>query len=320
MVTTGPSVSRWSVRDLGSRLVALIAVTSFGVVGAAFALSVGGPAPTASADPVGACSTTTGVVVAVDFGPFGGQVQAGCDPTATTALNALEVAGFTPTGTSQYGLAFVCLIDGDPTNQSCTSTPPASASWSFWLADSGTDRWTYSTAGASTLEPEPGSVEAWTFGDSSPGDKPDFTPAKVRKAGSGSPSTTSPTGVSPDTTAPTGNGGTTPATPRTRQAGSPSGNPAAHTGGPARGSPGTVVTTTTTPESSAPVTGGAAATTTGGSAQHGSAAPAVVAASPDASDHQGTTGSPLPLVIAIVAVVVLGGWAGIVAWRRRRAA
>lgn len=311
-------------RNLGSGLVAVAVVAGLGGVGATVALSVGGPVSPASADPVAACTTTAGVVVAVDFRPFGGQVQAGCDLTLTNGLDALEAAGFTPTGTSQYGLAFICLIDGYPQNQGCTSTPPASASWSYWLAAPGTNRWTFSADGAESTTPQAGSTEAWTFGSSGPDDKPDFTPRQVRATTTTTTTTTTSTTSSTSTTAPTttttsGIGGppTTTAPANGRGSGQ-SGHVGAGIGGTDAASGGTSVTThaVTTPT----VNGDTTSPTTAGSTQDGSGGLTVIAASPVSSDQHGTSGSPLTAVIAVLAVVALGGSAGIIAWRRRRAA
>jgi hypothetical protein len=79
-------------------------------------------APHASA---AACSGDEGVTVVVDFGSLGG-VQTGCavgDPGS--GVQALQMAGFSPEGTQQYGLAFVCRIDGlpAPEDEPCTRTP-----------------------------------------------------------------------------------------------------------------------------------------------------------------------------------------------------
>lgn len=112
------------------------------------------------------CTGTTGVTVVVDFTAFGGAVDRRCalgDPA--TGLQALQDAGFAVTGTTRWGLAFICRLDGlpAPAAEACVNTPPASAYWSYWHGTPGS-AWTYSTSGATSYNPAPGSVEGWAFG------------------------------------------------------------------------------------------------------------------------------------------------------------
>ncbi len=128
----------------------------------------------------GACSGTSGVTVFVDLTAFGGAKQVRCAPGApATGVAALQQAGFTPAGTARYGLAFICRINNKPSpaEQPCESTPPADAYWGYFHASQTATTWSYSSAGASTYKPAPGSIEAWAFGD---GATPGLTPAKVR--------------------------------------------------------------------------------------------------------------------------------------------
>jgi hypothetical protein len=134
------------------------AAISAAVVVAAGALVLAVPAPAGAA----ACSGTSGVTVVVDFGSLGG-VQVGCaagDPGS--GLTALHAAGFATTGTQKDGPAFVCRINGAPASDPCVLTPPSSAYWSYWHADRGA--WAYSSLGAASYDPAPGSVEGWAFG------------------------------------------------------------------------------------------------------------------------------------------------------------
>jgi hypothetical protein len=136
---------------------------------------------TALAGTAGACkSKTTGVTVAVDFTAFGGKVVVRCAPgTPATGVAALQQAGFTPAGTTTYGLAFICRINNKPSpaQQACITTPPANAYWAYYHANKGATTWAYTTQGASTYKPAQGSIEAWAFGNSA---KPSKTPAQVR--------------------------------------------------------------------------------------------------------------------------------------------
>ena len=125
------------------------------------------------------CSGSTGVTVVVDFGPLGG-IRTSCaagDPSSGIA--ALQSAGFSVTGTQQYGLAFVCRVSGLPTpaQDPCVRTPPTTAYWAYFHASRG-GSWSYSTRGATSHDPAPGSVEGWRFGSgAAPGIAPPSAPA-----------------------------------------------------------------------------------------------------------------------------------------------
>ena len=145
--------------------------TALATLAVSTAVVVADSAPASAA----ACSPGTGVTVVVDYGPLGGGVVVGCrlgDPP--TGLNALQGAGFAVTGTTRWGLAFVCRINGKPTaaQDPCVNTPPVTAYWSYWHASPG-GTWTYSTSGASTYNPAQGTVEGWRFGS---GQQPSITP------------------------------------------------------------------------------------------------------------------------------------------------
>ena len=94
-VAMSPLVSRPSRVHLA--WMALAAVVTVG----ATALVV--PTRPAIADPLESSTTTTGAIVAVDFGPWGGSVLRGCDATPTTGLDLLHEAGFATTGTVHDG-------------------------------------------------------------------------------------------------------------------------------------------------------------------------------------------------------------------------
>ncbi|MEV0460992.1 hypothetical protein [Catellatospora methionotrophica] len=129
------------------------------------AVVVADPAPRAAQAAAGAGST--GVTVVVDFTALGAGVVVACAPgDPTSGLTALTGAGYSVTGTQRWGLAFVCRINNlpAPAQQACVNTPPASAYWSYWHASTHGAAWTYSTLGASSYNPAPGSVEGWAFG------------------------------------------------------------------------------------------------------------------------------------------------------------
>lgn len=134
---------------------------------AAAGLTAAEPAPRPAQ--AAACTGTSGVTVVVDFTALGGGVQVACAPgDPATGLAALQGAGFTVTGTQRWGLAFVCRINGLPTSATdpCVNTPPVTAYWSYWHAPSG-GAWSYSSSGAGSYNPAPGSVEGWSFGSGS---------------------------------------------------------------------------------------------------------------------------------------------------------
>jgi len=129
--------------------VLVMATTTVGL-----AVAVGSSSP-AGADPIGSCTSTSGVIVAVDFAPWGGNIERGCDATLTTGYDALQAAGFTTAGDEHDGPEFICRIDDDPppSQDPCVNTPPATAYWSYWHADAGQDTWTYSTLGRPAISP-----------------------------------------------------------------------------------------------------------------------------------------------------------------------
>ncbi len=152
-------------------------------------------APAASADPISECTTTTGTVIAVDFGHWGGPVVRGCGVDQSTGYALLHAGGFSTAGDSHDGPAFICRIGNaafhgaaqypTPSDEPCILTPPASAYWSFWLAPAGQNTWTYSSVGAMSELPKPGEVELWSFGGTniagnSGSGLPRVTPAQVR--------------------------------------------------------------------------------------------------------------------------------------------
>ncbi|MHB8221090.1 MAG: hypothetical protein ACYDHU_12335 [Acidimicrobiales bacterium] len=313
------------------------------------------PASVASANPqLGSCTTTRGVVVVVDFAPWGGTIERGCGGTASSGLAALRDAGFTPTGTSEYGTAFVCRVNGDPASTSCTATPPANAYWALWIADPGRTAWTYSNEGAASICPAPGSVDAWTFGANRA--QPAFAPSQVRAttvstAGSSSTSTCGtsstpsdpngttggtssggrvPQGTSPVTTVPTTSPTTAP-TGTTSGAATPNGATTpkgATTSNATSGRSGTTSGTASVPATTVPdapaSTGGRsskspatpAARTTGSSNR----SPKIISASPSrGSGGRGQGGGPpvsFLLGVAVLAVAVAG--AVLIARRRRQ--
>ncbi len=295
-----------------SRLVtaaAFTATAAFTGVGAATV-----PA-SAAAQPMSRCSTTTGVVLAVDFSRWGGPLLRACGTTPTTGFDLLNEGGWRTTGTQHDGPAFICRIGYSgyqggtqyptPAQEPCVLTPPASTYWSYWHADPGQKTWSYSQLGAMSYHPKPGSVDLWIFGATNIAGtqgRPAISPDAVRahNAAPGSPATNSPPRSRPTTTAgPTSHEGAT----NGKGADSPKTSPSAS--GP----------TSAAASSLAPSPSGSAAGAAGASP---GPATRIVDAAPTAAARQ-STGSRTPTLIAVALVVVLGGAAGVAAWRRRRA-
>lgn len=323
----------------------VVAAVGAGGTAAAAALAALTPAP-AAAEPIGDCSTTLGVIVVVDFVHFGGDVERGCgaDPSkgSTTGLQAMHTAGFVTNGTDEYGTRFICRItdtvtrvaEPTPTQTPCTSTPPASAYWSYWHADAGQATWTPSQLGVATYRPPPGSVTLWVFGGTSvtggsgTGRPPaTLTPTVLRASnvspGGGTTTTTAPPAASTTAPPPGGPPGGGTATTTTAPAGGGGGSSPATTSPPAV----TGSTTTTAPAAKrggAPSAGNGAQDISGGNGgptgdHRARAGPKIVDVDQGRARAKTSSGSPLPLVVGAIVVVALAGTAGVVTRRRRRA-
>ena len=327
--STGRSTARSAVR---------LAVAG-ALVGLGTAVSVAVASPPAAADPMASCTTTTGVIVAVDFSHWGGNVERGCAAAPATGYDALVAAGFTPAGDQQSGPAFICRIDDEPppSEDPCVTTPPATAYWSYWHADAGQSTWSESPVGAMSYQPPPGSVDGWAFGAgqppsvppsavaaTTPGPTPTTTTAAPPSGSPPPPSSGNGTGSSPSG-AGTGAGGgasTGSTGSATGSAGSPSPAPSGPSTAQVQG--GSVGGTGTPPSSGRPHGSSTSSSTTragpGATAPPGGAStghPRVVDVSPASNRPKAPSGSPLPAVLGSVVAIGLGGTGGLVAWRRR---
>ncbi|HTZ45938.1 MAG TPA: hypothetical protein VMB79_18905 [Jatrophihabitans sp.] len=275
------------------------------------------PSASATALPMSQCTTTSGVVVAVDFGAWGGPVVRGCGATPTTGYQLISQGGFSVTPVGRFP-GFVCRIaysgfaggTPEPATGSCANTPPASQSWSFWTADPGQSGWTLSPKGAGDSNPGPGAVQAWTF---SGGAQPSFTPDAVRSH------TVAPTRAPapPPASAPAAGTGRQ-SSAGTPHASSGSVDRAAVGSGSALPSSRSAAPTTAAhrPASSPARTATGSATPAGSSAASG---PAIVDAQPQASSHRSGGGTYLPGVVGGLLVLALLGAAALRARQRRRA-
>lgn len=157
---------RWPAGTGTAAGVAVLILTAMTALGA-------GPAA-AAARPLTDCTATAGVIVAVDFGHWGGPVLRSCGSTPTTGYALLNQGGWHTAGTEHDGPGFICRIGYSgyrhdvqyptPAQQACVLTPPAGAYWAFWAAGPGQTSWVYSQYGAMSYRPEPGSIGLWVFG------------------------------------------------------------------------------------------------------------------------------------------------------------
>lgn len=179
------SRSRRSQRLVASLASAIVAIT---------VALVGSAVPAAAApQTIGSCTTSSGVILAVDFSHWGGPLLRSCGTTPTTGYQLLNQGGWHTAGDSHDGPGFICRIaysgfrggTGYPTSKQdpCIITPPGSAYWSYWHADPGQNTWSYSHLGAMSYHPKPGSVDLWTFGSTNTAGtegRPTISPNSVR--------------------------------------------------------------------------------------------------------------------------------------------
>jgi hypothetical protein len=277
-------------------------------------------APSAAADPqaMGRCTTTSGVVLAVDFSHWGGPVYRSCGTTPTTGYELLNQGGWRTTGTGHDGPAFICRIGYSgqqngkqyptPQQDDCVLTPPASAYWSYWHADPGANDWEYSQLGAMLYKPKPGSVDLWIFGGTDIGGtegRPQFTPDQLRarntqsKGDTGKPASTHRASALPPGTD-TG--------PKAPERNTPTPSKSASTSAKPSRSPSPAASASASPSPSPSGTAPDGTETPGTRAEVVDAAPA--------ADAQHDAGSVLPVVIGGALIVLVGG-AGVYAARRR---
>ncbi len=273
-------------------------------VALALALGVIGadPGPT-SAWSSGACPGATGVTVIVDFTAVGGDVEMRCAPALPrTGLDALAAAGFAVTPVTIQP-AFVCRIDGlpGPGDESCSTTPAATAYWSYWTAPRG-GTWRYSPVGAAASRPVAGTVEGWSFVTGNTPKAPSVAPPPI------APATPVPTPQA--TPQPT-------ATPAVRATVVPTARPSMQPTG-------TPTTTTVPPETATSLASPSdSASTRPTASESASSSPVTVepaaAAPPTSSPAEPSGAGPMGTLLGIAAVAAVGG-AAVVARRRSAAA
>ncbi|MEV0041137.1 hypothetical protein [Streptomyces sp. NPDC050804] len=299
----------------------------------------------AAPQPIGRCTTTSGVVLAVDFSHWGGPVHRSCGTTPTTGYELLNQGGWRTTGTGHDGPAFICRIGYSghqggkqyPTSgqEDCVLTPPASAYWSYWHADPGADTWEYSRLGAMSYKPKPGSVDLWIFGgtdiEGTEG-RPTLTPDQLRArntepVGSGSQDKPAPRpsgtvgGEAGKPPAPAPTPAPSAKVPAPGAPAPPAVVPSSSTSAPVPAAPSPSSTTAppaSPPPSSAPSAPAAPSGNGNGDGRGDGDGRRVVDAAP-AAEAPHDSGSTLPATVTAGLLLVIAGAAVFAANRRRRA-
>lgn len=287
----------------------------------------------AGALPLNQCTTSSGAIVAVDLGHWGGPIVRGCGSTPTTGWQLLNQGGFQTTGTQHDGRGFICRISYNgsayptPAQDACVNTPPATAYWSYWHANPGDSGWSYSQDGAQSYSPHPGSVDLWTFGaGGSPGVSPDALRAHNSSPGGSSPA------PAPHSSAPGGGGssGSGSGSGGSGSGGSGSGGSGSGSSGGGTGAGGLAGATVGSlsplrsaggskavakPSRSTATSSTAASSGTASSSP--SSSNSIVNADPAARPRHHSSGSAIASLITAVLVLLLGSTAAVVGWHRR---
>jgi hypothetical protein len=162
-----------------------------------------------------------GVWVVVEAAAVGGPNTIRCaNGPQSSGFAALEAAGHRYSFVPRVP-GMVCTIDSRP--DPCNGAP-TDAYWSYWHAEAG-GTWTYSTRGAGSRTPPPGSVEGWAFGAGEPPRTPPPSNAPQPE-----PTTTSSPSPSPSPS-PTSSPSPTPSPPASPEASSSTSGDGDTTGG-----------------------------------------------------------------------------------------
>lgn len=148
---------------------------------------VGGGAPASAA----ACGAGQGVTVVVDPQQLGGGDRVVCVSGAggQKASTTFGQAGVTMERVTREPGA-VCRVNGAPASAGCVSMPPATAYWSLWWSK-GDGTWIYANLGVDGLKVPQGGWLAWSWQGQNAKAAPSVTPRNASAGGSsaGSPST-----------------------------------------------------------------------------------------------------------------------------------
>jgi hypothetical protein len=123
-------------------------------------------------------ASATCVELYVDYGPLNsGAVTKECIPveSSISALELLQLAGFSTEGTQEYGNAVICRVNNfpDATAESCLVMPPAEAYWATLIKEHQivplpfgiTGVWGWAQTGADEIYLEPGDSLGLVFAD-----------------------------------------------------------------------------------------------------------------------------------------------------------
>jgi hypothetical protein len=246
----------------------------------------------------GACAGDSGVTVVIDFQELGGGVNVVCaHGPVSSGLEALERAGVSYQ-TAQRSPGFVCRIADKPADDRCVNASPASAYWGYWIAAPG-GAWCYSTIGAGSRKPPPGTFEGWSF-------SLDKVAAAIPPPRFAPPAATS----NPPPTLNTSDCTSTPQTlppPSTAATTTAASTPAATT----------TLRATTTGATAAPVTTAESTTAAPTSTTLSSTDPAPPTTAVDLGEDGGDGGSPIGFVVSAAVVIGVGAGSVMVVRRRR---
>ncbi|MCM3695609.1 hypothetical protein [Microbacterium oleivorans] len=132
------------------------------------------PGPSSPAPSAATCTADSGVTVIVDGGDLPGADEVALDTCVAAdepiaATDALAAAGVELEGTTEYGDAIVCRVNGQPTAdepvgstedpdyvETCESMPAGFAYWGLWVRPSADADWGFAQEGIETLQLAPG--------------------------------------------------------------------------------------------------------------------------------------------------------------------
>jgi MYXO-CTERM domain-containing protein len=268
------------------RLLAALVAVLLGTATGAVVLSA--PAQAAG------CAQGTGVTVVVDYQQLGGGTSARCvSGGGSKAAAAFSAAGVGLQRASRQP-GFVCRVNAKPADAGCVQASPSDAYWSLWVS-SGNGTWSYASTGVDGLSVPKGGWVAFSWQGQSGKAQPRVTPVGAKPAPKPAPTSAA--------AEPTGGSSSSPRPAASASASASAAAKAERAKERAKEK--------ATEEMKKEARARAAA----------SAGPST-AATTEPSDEQtqatsAASGTPWSTLVGVLAVLVLLGVAGLVAWRRR---